>query len=294
MRATIPSRGRSTDAGSSAPAYDGAVDHELPPVPPFDLSTPPRPDLQEPFDEPIPARRGRRTIAFLVVLALTIATLGGGVLAIERLTVPESDPSQHGFLGLRMDGSPIRWNPCEPIHYVINPSRAPTGSVDDVHEAVRRVSRATGIAFVYDGLSDEVPSRARLPLQRDRYGERWAPILIAWVDPERTDISFERDGHEAAAVASPSRPLTGEEIFVSGFIAMSLDDPNPPGFAWRGAQGPVLLHELGHVMGLAHVAGPGEIMEKSGGGVTDYGPGDLEGLRRLGREAGCLTTPVPV
>jgi hypothetical protein len=230
----------------------------------------------------------------VVVLALTVATLGGGLLAIERVIAPDSDASQHGFLGYRMDGSPLRWNPCASIHYVVNPSTAPDGSVEDVHEAVRRVSQATGIAFEYDGLSDEVPSRRRLPLQREEYGERWAPILIAWVDPEDTDIAFERDGHEAAAVASPSRPLTGEEIFVSGFIAMSLDDPNPPGFSWPGAQGPVLLHELGHVMGLAHVDQLGEIMERRGGGVTDYGPGDLEGLRRLGREAGCLTTPTPI
>jgi hypothetical protein len=34
-------------------------------------------------------------------------------------------------------------------------------------------------------------------------------------------------------------------------------------------------------------------MEPYGGGVTDYGPGDLEGLSRLGRESGCLTTPPP-
>jgi hypothetical protein len=246
-------------------------------------------------DEPIPRRRsGHRFVAFVAVLAITIATLGGGLLAIERLTQPQSDPSQHDFLAHRIDGSPLRWNPSDTIHYVINPSTAPDGSAEDVHEAVRRVSRITGIAFAYDGLSDEVPSRRRMPLQRDAYGERWAPVLIAWVDPDETDIDFERNGHEAAAVAAPARPLTGEELFVSGFIAMNLEDPNPPGFAWAGAQGPVLLHEFGHIMGLAHVDTAGEIMHKAGGGVTTYGPGDLEGLRSLGREAGCLTTPEPV
>jgi hypothetical protein len=34
-------------------------------------------------------------------------------------------------------------------------------------------------------------------------------------------------------------------------------------------------------------------MEPSGGGMTDYGPGDLAGLDDLGRSAGCLTTPRP-
>ena len=275
------------------------VDPELPPERRPDAQVPPRPDLPPTWsapaaDEPIRRRRAQGAIAFVVVLAITIATLGGGLLAIERLTQPESDPSQHDFLAYRIDGAPLRWNPCDTIHYVVNASAAPESSVEDVHEAVRQVSRITGIAFAYDGLSDEVPSRRRLPLQRDRYGDRWAPVLIAWVDPEDTDSDFERNGHEAAAVAAPARPLTGEELFVTGFIAMNLEDPNPPGFGWPGAQGPVLLHELGHVMGLAHVETSGEIMQKAGGGVTGYGPGDLAGLRKLGREAGCLTTPDPI
>jgi hypothetical protein len=279
------------------PTYDGRVDRDLPPVP-RDGGVPARPDRHDPRSlvdhEPIPQRRSHRAVAFLLVVAVTIATLGGGLLAIERLVAPDSDPSQHDFLGFRVDGGPLRWNPCDTIHYVVNAAAAPEGSIEDVHEAVRRVSRVTGITFVYDGPTDELPTRRRLPLQRDRYGDGWAPVLIAWVDPDDTDISFERDGDTAAAVAAPARPLTGEELFVSGFIAMNADDPNPPGFAWPGAQGPVLLHELGHVMGLAHVPTAGEIMEESGGGITDFGPGDLEGLRRLGREAGCLTTPVPV
>jgi hypothetical protein len=53
----------------------------------------------------------------------------------------------------------------------------------------------------------------------------------------------------------------------------------------------VLLHELGHVMGLGHVPAIGELMQAAGGGVTDLGPGDLEGLRRLGSAQGCLRVP---
>jgi hypothetical protein len=32
-------------------------------------------------------------------------------------------------------------------------------------------------------------------------------------------------------------------------------------------------------------------MEPSGGEMTDFGPGDLEGLEHLGLDQGCLTTP---
>lgn len=45
----------------------------------------------------------------------------------------------------------------------------------------------------------------------------------------------------------------------------------------------MLLHEFGHVFGLAHVDSPGELMYRRNVGRTTFGPGDREGLRRLGR-----------
>src|SRR6185436_2348212 len=52
-----------------------------------------------------------------------------------------------------------------------------------VTDAVSRVSQATGLRFVYDGLTSEAPSRQRPSYQPERYGDRWAPILITWVTP---------------------------------------------------------------------------------------------------------------
>ena len=53
----------------------------------------------------------------------------------------------------------------------------------------------------------------------------------------------------------------------------------------------VLLHELGHIMGLDHVHDPDQLMYSGRHPnvfLHDYGTGDLEGLRRLGMDAGCL------
>src|SRR6185503_15312510 len=113
---------------------------------------------------------------------------------------------------------------------------------------VLRISSATGIAFVYDGLSDEVPTQERPVFQPDRYGDRWAPVLIGWVDPRTSTFDFDPGGREAA-----------------GVVAINVTDPNPPGFGSQGAQGPVVLHELAHVMGLGHYKANGELMEPSGG-----------------------------
>ncbi|MGH9164372.1 MAG: hypothetical protein ACRDZW_02520, partial [Acidimicrobiales bacterium] len=65
-------------------------------------------------------------------------------------------PPDYSFLHLAQDGCrPIRWNPCESIHYVINPASAPPTGVADVREGFSRIAAATGMTFVDDGLTDE-------------------------------------------------------------------------------------------------------------------------------------------
>lgn len=254
----------------------------LPPPP-----VPERPDLIEPG---APLRRPRRSwivaVATLLVASLVLAGLA------PFLDGDAATSDRFAFLSRKPGGEPVRWNPCQPIHYVVNVSHAPPGSIADVHEAVRRISDATGIAWVYDGLSDEVPSAVRRAFVPSRYGDRWAPVLIGWVDPDRSDIPFEVDGEVASAVASPLYPNGAWDLYVSGWVAVNEEDPNTPGFDHPWDQGPVLLHELGHVAGLGHVPTYGEIMQNAGGGMTDLGAGDLEGLRRLGSAEGCLATPL--
>ncbi len=253
---------------------------------------PPRPDLAE--AGPPPRRRFPPwMVTVCVVLALSLTV----VAVAPLLRGPASDDEGEGFFFLdRTDqGEPTRWNPCQPIHYVINAALAPPGSIEDVHEAVQLISEATGIAFEYEGLTDEKASAFREVFQPDRYGGRWVPVLIAWADPDTSDIPFERANDVAAGVAVPVIPPTRyEDVYVSGWIALNAEDPNPPGFDFPTAQGPVILHELGHLMGLGHVGKVGEIMHPAGGGAVDLGPGDLEGLRRLGVSGGCVRVLQPI
>jgi hypothetical protein len=279
------------------PADDVSVPDVLGPPP---LPVPPRPDMwpAEPgrrsMGEDFYAPAPRRSSRLVRVLALvTVASVLAGVALAPILHAWELGHRSHefSFMAVR-SGEPVRWNPCEPIHYVVNLGAAPPGSLKDVQDAVLRLTSATGIAFVFDGLTDEIPSRSRDPFQPERYGDSWAPVLIGWVDPRTSSFDFDPGGHEAAGVAGPLFPDRGpHDIFVSGVVAINVADPNPPGFGEPGAQGPVVLHELAHVLGMGHTKAPGELMEPSGGGMTGFGPGDLEGLHELGRSAGCLTTP---
>ncbi len=237
---------------------------------------------------------GRRRFPKWVIgsAILTIVLMIGG---LATSFIVRYDPSEHrdeyAFIAQGFDGDPVRWNPCEPVHYVVNVADAPPDSLEDVQESVRRISGVTGITFAFDGLTDEVLQRQRAMVQTDRYGDGWAPVLVTWVDPDTSTVSFDSDDdHIAAGVAAPYSP-PGSDVIVSGWIALNADDPNQPGFGAPDAQGPIVLHEWGHVMGLDHVEETGQLMHPSGGGVADLGPGDVEGLRRVGLSEGCLTTP---
>jgi hypothetical protein len=237
-------------------------------------------------------RRGVGALALIMGVTLVVGAVAGGVDVAQNVH-PRGSQRDYRFLAV-IGGEPVRWNPCAPIHYVIDPGHAPEGSLDDVYQAIAKISAATGITFVYEGLSTEIPDRDRAPFDPQTYGDRWVPLLIAWVTPTQTDIAFTGNGHDFAAVARPLTAPTDPRQFVSGWIAVNQLDPNPPGWSEPGDQGPTLLHELGHIIGLDHTPSTAELMEPSGGLVTDLGPGDREGLGLLGRSAGCLQeAPLP-
>jgi hypothetical protein len=261
-----------------------------------DTWVPPRPDVgwwQLP--PTVSAPRRRRGIVAVIAVVTTIAVLGslgllGGV--VNELSRPKGSSDEYRFLAT-VAGKPVRWNPCAPIHYVVNVSEAPDGSLQDVQEAVSRVSADTGVSFTYDGSTTEIPHRNRPPYLPERYGDGWAPVVIAWAYQAETDIPFQEGEDQYAAVSRPLAPADGTPQFVSGWVVVNAADRNPPGWALPSDQGPTVLHELGHIMGLDHVSSKYELMEPSGGYLTDFGPGDLAGLERLGTDQGCLTTPPP-
>jgi hypothetical protein len=196
---------------------------------------------------------------------------------------PSSDSTSYKFLATNADGTPVGYSPCRPLHYVVNALLAPEGAGQLVDNAIRTVSEATGIKFVNDGPTTEAPSPSRAPYQKERYGERWAPLLIAWTTPEQAP---QLKGAVIGTGGSTHFSFgAGPKSFVTG--SLELDAPQIGDDLGRGDGSAyataVILHELGHVMGLEHVDDPTQLMYPEIGAPDGLAAGDLNGLRELGR-----------
>jgi hypothetical protein len=179
--------------------------------------------------------------------------------------------------------TPVAYDPCRPVHYVLRPDSTPSGGDALVREAFERLSEVTGLQFVHDGASDEPSTRDRELYQPDRYGNRWAPVLVAWETEEQNPALAGDIVGEAGSVAVSLGD--GPRVFLTGTV--SLDAGQLSELLTRSdgedVVRSIVLHELGHLVGLGHVEDPNQLLyPKAQEEVTDYAAGDLTGLSRLG------------
>lgn len=180
-------------------------------------------------------------------------------------------------------GRPVAWDPCRPIHLVVNSAEAPDGGDQLIREAAGAVSSATGLRFVLDGPTTESPTTPRAPLDAARYGNRWSPVLVAWTDPSAVS-ELQGAGVGVAGPAEAPFYTDSQQHWVSGSVYL-----DGPAFreilqradGWAKARA-IVMHELGHLVGLAHVNLKTELMYPKNISQVTFGPGDREGLRRLG------------
>jgi len=222
---------------------------------------------------------------------------GSGLVAQDAPSSPRGNPASFTYLAVNPDGTPARFNPCASVHYVTNLAEAPAGAGALVAETFARLGEATGITFVSDGASSEVPASNRAAFQPARYGDRWAPLLVAWARPGETDLLAGAGDVVGEGGSTWVASAGGPEIYVTGQAV--IDSVNTAGlhlgFGPGRTVGQLLLHELGHVAGLGHTSDPTQIMFPALQSLPAgaYGAGDLSGLAHLGRGAGCLSVPAP-
>jgi hypothetical protein len=264
--------------------------------------------IQPDWSRPAKSRRGRTLAGLLLILSLAV----GGNLAVkyfhgvptaERpggpppgyeestsvLGTPPEVPALPEGTAYQFSahaagtGDPVTWSPCRPIHYVVREANQPVQGGALLEEAIATTSAVTGLRFVSDGTTGEGPSAERPAYQPDRYGDRWAPVLVAWATPgEVADFAG-----DVAGEAGPVRITTpsGQMTYVSGTVYL---DPTKfsqalTGFGPEPARA-LVLHELGHLVGLAHVTDPNAIMfPQLHPEVIRYSPGDQAGFAALGR-----------
>ncbi len=238
-------------------------------------------------------RQRERTVTVLSVV-ITLILLAGYVTfsdsaisnrlrslvgADERFLPPVDAGSSgpYAFLNTqRGSDRPVGFNPCRQISYVVNPASAPDGWQRHVEQAITEVSARTGLEFVDEGTTDDRDFSTRI-----RDGGSPEPVIIAWADEDEVgDLA-----DDVAGVGGPTMVSLGQlRAYVSGSVVLDTDATDRfaedrDGDAFQVA---LLLHELGHLVGLDHVDDATELMYADAITRPDYGPGDRAGLAQLG------------
>ncbi len=172
---------------------------------------------------------------------------------------------------------PAHWGTCS-IRYKVNPRNMPAHGMSDLREAMRRVTQVSGIKFRYSGRSRAVPHYAYTGAGVNRF-------LVAWAN-NRQSRGLLPPG--VGGVGGTSHTSGGR--ILTGYLAINTAYSNsaPAGFGDGSPHGMVLMHELGHVVGLDHANDVHQVMHPSASlRASVWGAADIKGLRALGRAGGC-------
>ncbi|HKE69891.1 MAG TPA: hypothetical protein VKB55_11580 [Nocardioidaceae bacterium] len=221
------------------------------------------------------------------LLSLTVGLVGaagsGSAAGSAAQASRRGDPGDFRIYRLSGgDGPRVGWANCRRINYRVNYDHAPKRSRWHVQEAVRRLRHATGLRYHYGGRTQVRPTPS------GRNYPRGVKVVIGWAGPRSKHLARRQVGVGGWAARN-------DGSIASGFVIINYRIKMAPGFGKgprtgvQGTRGQVLMHELAHTVGLAHVRAKAQIMfPKATRKPATWGAGDWHGLRKQGRRAGCL------
>jgi hypothetical protein len=179
-----------------------------------------------------------------------------------------------------------RINPCQVVGYRVNLALAPAGALADVKGAVARVHQASGITFRYLGTTTALPpSTSGWPTG--------TTLVIGWARPAQTawKMSGTLLGFGGPATWISADDAAGPVRRVNhGGVLLDSTETVGSGFTGTNRRGKLLMHEIGHAVGLGHVAATSQRMNHviDRTSTSNWGAGDLRGMNRLGIAGGCV------
>ena len=203
--------------------------------------------------------RGRRVVALVACVASIAIALPPGQASAQR---PTARGHARAFALFSMQESPHepgRWDPCTPIGYRVNRTQATRGAVKDVRKAIHRVSKATGLTFVYRGRTTRIP---QAQWTKHAYPAD-TQLIIAWIRPSQSTLmprgvaTQDTLAGRGGAWHVPARDKAGRlwGRYDRGYVLLNAGMNLPAGFratGRSGSRGRAIMHELGHVVGLDH------------------------------------------
>ena len=254
------------------------------------------------------SRRFRAIWAAAVVVTLTPLVVANAQPLSASYT-PLGNP-HHYTLTTALDGSDnktvvVRWDPCTAITYRVNARGGGAGALREARQAVAKIEAASGLRLHYLGTTDYIPSGKSekglfgLPtIAFDPVAQRaatGADLVIAWAKPGRgagASRLLSSTGEDGVGGYYDQWTTVSRLRITSGFAIIRDDVALKPGFGRGLTVGHFLLHELGHAVGLDHyndgVQQMTAIWNAANSSPAQYNAGDIAGLRRVGRAAGCI------